>query len=337
MVSLKLGGRIEVQIESMKSALYYGIGNGLDLPKILCNLKLICRHLDTEAAGQTFNLKLTTYNFQMKFLLTPLLLLSLTSHAQDEYYLLTGTYTGGKSKGIYVHTFNTKTGMTRELSVMDASNPSYIAASADGRFVYAVHEDGQEAGGGKISAYAFDASTGKLSLINTQSTEGDHPCYVTAHPSGKLVVAGNYTGGNVAAFTVGSDGSLGKASSFQHMGSSINKERQEKPHVHCTVFAPDAKQLWVADLGIDKLVPYEANTESYQLSTSRTEAINLEPGSGPRHLTFDPAGKWSCLPWRTVGSGICGSVCGRHRNGHDLGGPRQDQWPRVLYHEGYGQ
>ena len=60
MVSLKLGGRIEVQIESMKSALYYGIGNSLDLPKILCNLKLICRHLDTEAAGQTFNLQLTT-------------------------------------------------------------------------------------------------------------------------------------------------------------------------------------------------------------------------------------------------------------------------------------
>jgi 6-phosphogluconolactonase len=231
----------------------------------------------------------------MKFLLTPLLLLTLTCHAQDEYYLLTGTYTGGKSKGIYVHSFNTKTGMSRELSVTEASNPSYIAASADGRFVYAVHEDGKESGGGKISAYSFDASTGKLSLINTQSTEGDHPCYVAVHPSGKMVVAGNYTGGNVAAFAVGSDGSLGKASSFPHSGSSINKDRQEKPHVHCTVFTPDAKQLWVADLGIDKLVPYEVDPASQMLSPSLTEPIPVEPGSGPRHLTFDPVGKFAYL------------------------------------------
>lgn len=231
----------------------------------------------------------------MKFLLTPLLLLSVIGHAQDEYYLLSGTYTGGKSKGIYVHAFNTKTGIARELSVTDASNPSYIAASRDGRFVYAVHEDGQESGGGKISAYSFDAMTGKLSLLNTQSTEGDHPCYVAVHPSGKLVVAGNYTGGNVSAFTVEPDGRLGRATSFQHSGSSVNKERQEKPHVHCTLFTPDGRQLLVTDLGIDQIIPYDVNAEFNQLSPSRSDKISVDPGAGPRHLTFDPAGKFAYL------------------------------------------
>ena len=141
--------------------------------------------------------------------------------AAKENYLIVGTYTGGKSEGVYVYRFNSSDGSYKEVSHVKTSNPSFVTVSPDQRFVYAVHEDAANEGkGGEISAFSFNKKTGQLTYINEQSTEGDHPCHVTIDKTGKWIIAANYTSGSLSVLPVKPDGSLGKATTvIQHEGS----------------------------------------------------------------------------------------------------------------------
>ena len=56
------------------------------------------------------------------------------------------------------------------------------------------------------------------------------------------------------------DGSLGKAISFfQHVGGSVNPERQKEPHSHSIVVSPDNRFAFAADLGLDKVLIYKVD------------------------------------------------------------------------------
>ncbi|MDP9230083.1 MAG: lactonase family protein [Bacteroidota bacterium] len=221
----------------------------------------------------------------------------ITSYSQEknsngEHFLLAGTYTGGASKGIYVYSFNGKTADYKELSTYKTDNPSYLAVSPNQKYVYAVNELGADNGSGTISAFAFNKITGGLTFLNKQSTHGDDPCYVAIDKTGKWIVAGNYTGGNFAVFPVNNDGALAAASTvINHTGQGPNKERQEKPHVHCTIFSPNNKFLFVADLGIDKIVAYHFNEKTGTVKAAPEFSKSLNGGTGPRHFIFNASGK----------------------------------------------
>jgi len=212
-------------------------------------------------------------------------------------YLITGTYTTGKSEGIYVYQFNNGDGTVKEVSHIKISNPSFVAVSPGEEFVYAVKEEASDSGkGGAIAAFSFNKKTGGLTYLNQQITGGDHPCYVSVDKTGKWVVAGNYTGGSLTVFPVQSDGSLGKASTIiQHTGSGPNKIRQASPHVHCTVFSGDNHFLYVPDLGIDKVMIYSFDEKTGKLIPARQPYAVADPGAGPRHLCFDPTNKYAYL------------------------------------------
>lgn len=206
------------------------------------------------------------------------------SFAQQNY-LLVGTYTGKNSEGIYVYKFNTSTGAMEKVSSIFTENPSYLAISKDRKFVYSVNENGDNKGG--VSSFSFDEATGKLTKINSQSSNGDHPCYISVDNSGKWVVAGNYTGGNLSVYPVKEDGSLGEAVQvIRHSGGSVDKERQEKPHVHSVVFSPDGKYLAVADLGTDKLYMYPFDASAEKPVNEKAVENATAPGAGPRHIIF---------------------------------------------------
>ena len=212
-------------------------------------------------------------------------------------YLITGTYTTGKSEGIYVYQFNNGDGTVKEVSHIKISNPSFVAVSPGEEFVYAVKEEASDSGkGGAIAAFSFNKKTGGLTYLNQQITGGDHPCYVSVDKTGKWVVAGNYTGGSLTVFPVQSDGSLGKASTIiQHTGSGPNKIRQASPHVHCAVFSDDNHFLYVPDLGIDKVMIYSFDEKTGKLIPARQPYAVADPGAGPRHLCFDPTNKYAYL------------------------------------------
>lgn len=211
-----------------------------------------------------------------------------------ENYLLVGTYTGGKSDGLYVYQFNSQDGTHREVSHVKASNPSFVVVSPNEEFVYAVSENAKPGHGGDISAYSFNRENGGLTLLNQQATGGDHPCYVDIDKTGKWVFAANYSSGSLSVFPVNADGSLGLASThIAHSGSGAIKERQEKPHVHCTFVSPDNKFLFVPDLGIDKVMIYAFDAATGKLTPAPQAFARSQPGSGPRHITFHPNGKFA--------------------------------------------
>lgn len=230
----------------------------------------------------------------MKYFLTLFLgSIVMMAASQTPAYLLAGTYTGGKSKGIYVFRFHAN-GKAEPVDSVITPNPSYLAVSPDQQHVYAVNELGAGEGGGKISAFRFDKNSGKLMLLNQQSAEGEHPCYITVDKKGKWVIVGNYSSGNVSVLPIAADGSLGKAiTTVQHYGKG-NHPRQEKPHVHQTVLSEDNRFLYVPDLGIDKLIIYAFNEKNGELKPVDTN-LKLQDGSGPRHFDFHPSQKWAYL------------------------------------------
>src|SRR5689334_21556726 len=93
--------------------------------------------------------------------------------------LVVGTYTSGKSKGIYTFRFNADTGDVQPLGTpAETVNPSYLVVSPDEKFIYAVNElHGNNQGA--VSAFRFDPGSGALTFINKEPSAGDDPCYVS--------------------------------------------------------------------------------------------------------------------------------------------------------------
>jgi 6-phosphogluconolactonase (cycloisomerase 2 family) len=210
-------------------------------------------------------------------------------------FMLVGTYTTGTSTGVYVYKFDQETGVAEYVSVAEAVNPSYLTVSANERFVYAAGESGRDAA--VAYAFSFDKQAGKLTLLNSQPTNGASPCYINTDHSGRFVVTANYTGGNVSFFPLSPDGSLqpvDKVFEFKE-GDDPDATRPIRHNLHCTVFSPDRQFLFAADLGADKLHKFTVNEAAPFLTVGTPDCYKLEQGSGPRHLTFHPNGKFAYL------------------------------------------
>jgi 6-phosphogluconolactonase len=224
------------------------------------------------------------------------ILLSPSAAAVDRKYLVyIGTYTGSGSKGIYVYRFNAGDGELDPIGVAaETENPSFLAARPDGRFLYAVNEVNEFNGekSGSISAFSIDRNTGKLTLLNRVSSRGAGPAHLSLDKTGKYVLVANYDGGSVASFPIQKDGRLGKASGFvQHAGSSVNAERQTRPHAHQIVPAIDNRFVLVPDLGLDEVLLYRFDVAQGSLTPNNPAFAKTDSGAGPRHVALHPNGQ----------------------------------------------
>ena len=204
-----------------------------------------------------------------------------------------GTYTGPKAKGIYVFRFDSESGKPGPVELAaEVRSPSFLAIHPHRRFLYAVNESGGSGkrGGGAVSAFAIDEGSGKLSLLDEESSGGDGPCHIVVDSAGKNVLIANYGGGSVAALPISGDGKLGPATAFiQHRGSSVDPGRQKGPHAHAIVLDAKNRFALTADLGLDKVLVYRFDPAKGSLEAAGDAA--LKPGSGPRHLAFHPDGR----------------------------------------------
>jgi 6-phosphogluconolactonase len=222
--------------------------------------------------------------------------------AKGNYLLFVGTYTDKESKGIYVYRFDAESSELTSLGLAaETVNPSFLAIDPSRRFLYAVNEvqKYKDAKSGVVSAFAIDhqkgdRQTGRVQLLNAVASRGADPCYIAFDRTGKYVLVANYTGGSVAVFPVQPDGHIGESSAFvQHVGSSVNREHQEGPHAHWIETTPDNRFAIVADLGLDELLIYRFDAKSGSLTPNDPPFAKLDPGAGPRHLAFDPNGKFA--------------------------------------------
>ena len=130
-----------------------------------------------------------------------------SAQAQEKYRVYLGTYTGNGSMGIYQCELNLKDGSLSSATLAgETSSPSFLAFHPNQKFLYAVNE-----GQASVSAFAIDDKTGKLSFLNSQPSQGGAPCHLVVDPTGKNVLAANYSGGSCICIPIEADGRLGKA------------------------------------------------------------------------------------------------------------------------------
>jgi 6-phosphogluconolactonase len=214
-----------------------------------------------------------------------------------EYLVYFGTYTGKGSKGIYACRFRPATGkLTAVELAAESANPSFLAVDPTQRFLFAANETGdyQNAKSGSVSSFSIDRHSGKLTALNIVASRGADPCHLAVDKSGTHVLVANYSGGSVAVLPVKADGMLGPSSDFvQHLGSSVDPQRQHEPHAHNVVLTPDNRFAIVADLGLDRLLVYRYDSANGKLSPNDPPYGSLKPGSGPRHFALHPNGRWA--------------------------------------------
>lgn len=172
-------------------------------------------------------------------------------------------------------------------------NPSYVVLGKDRSHLYSVNEVGEYNGrkSGYLTHYRLQDITHALLETGTMTANGQGPAYLSIDREGRFLLLANYGEGNVSVYPINEGGSLGKATAtVAHSGSGTNPQRQEKPHPHSIVVSLDNQFAYVPDLGIDQIKAYAFDEKLGTLTARDDLDVTVPPGSGPRHLTFDPSG-----------------------------------------------
>lgn len=223
-----------------------------------------------------------------------------------------GTYTpdpaeprsamGNHGQGIYLVDADDKTGaLSNPRLAAKLLSPSWIALSPDHRFLYAVSEVASYGPDkhGSVTAFAVDPATGALKELNTVDSGGAIPCYISVHPSGKFVMAANYTGGSYEVIRLKPDGSLGEITDVVKPSGPLSPATaaDTQPGQYATsshegsrghMIGPDRSGRYVIgdDAGRDQIFVWTLDTASGKLKeVSVTKSL---PGAAPRHFVFSP-------------------------------------------------
>ncbi|MGA7341347.1 MAG: lactonase family protein [Terracidiphilus sp.] len=225
-----------------------------------------------------------------------------------------GTYTTavdgeGHGEGIYRFEMDAHSGelSNRKLAVK-TPNPSWIAIHPSKKYLYAINEVADFAGGnGSVTAFALDAASGDLGLLNTVCSGGAGPAHMSLDATGKFAFVANYAGGSIAVLPILADGRLGDAVDMHRDSGAVGPTQatgappgsfaisgHDAPHAH--MIAPDPANRFVlaTDLGQDRIYVYRFDAATGKLMPSG-DPISLPSGAGPRHFAFHPNGRWMYL------------------------------------------
>jgi len=203
--------------------------------------------------------------------------------------LFAGSYAEETENGVELFRFDEESGQLTLLAQYSGlKNPTFLNVNAAQNSVYAicelVNEDGSKSGA--IAHLRYSEEGFKLEKL--QLSVAGTTCHIQRDEHNNYLIVTSYHGGMIGLIKLNQDGSLGElADVAQHHGTSVDPERQDRPHPHSSFFSPDGKYLYVQDLGLDKLVIYTLDREQSKL-VKHGEA-QLPAGSGPRHLVFHPS------------------------------------------------
>lgn len=143
-------------------------------------------------------------------------------------------------------------------------------------------------GGGGVTVLDPIPFGGGCVETKSVSAGGKTPCHLTLSPDGRFLYTANYSSGSVSELRLAEGIPTGRPRIIRHTGRGVTP-RQKSPHPHFVGFDAAGKQLYVCDLGADRIFVYDWTPEA-GIKTPAAEKIALPPGSGPRHLVFAPDG-----------------------------------------------
>jgi 6-phosphogluconolactonase len=234
-------------------------------------------------------MKFALTRFTAVSLFASLLLSSVTHIAMAKTSLIYIATQDPQKMGVTVAEFDSATGaLSTPKMVIETRDPAHFTLSNDGEHLYLCNTGTP----GGVSAFAVEKN-GALRLLNYKESKGRGPSYVSVDGSGKYVLDANYGGGFVEVYSLAKDGSLDQQTAFvQHVGSSVNPQRQSKPYAHWFRTDPTNKFGLAADLGMDQILVYKFDAKTGKLTPNDPPFAKVPGGMGPRHLAFHPNGKW---------------------------------------------
>jgi 6-phosphogluconolactonase len=208
-------------------------------------------------------------------------------------------------EGIYLVDIDSATGAPSSPKLMAKTlSPSWITLSPDHKYLYAANEVASYGPNktGSVTAYSIDKASGALKLLNTVSSEGAVPCYISVHSSGKFVMVADYTGGAYAIIRIKPDGSLGEATDVVKPGGPLNPASASDTQPgqfagsdhrgsrgHMINNDPTGQYVIGDDAGRDQIFVWKLDTNTGKLQeVSVTKSL---PGAAPRHFVFSHDGK----------------------------------------------
>src|SRR5260221_6327221 len=210
---------------------------------------------------------------------------------KTHYIAYVGNYTNKTdSKGIYEFRFDAATGKMTALELAgETKDPSWVVLHPSGKFLYAANETGKAS---TVSAFSVEPKTGKLTLLNQLPALGEDPCHLAFDRTGKFLLVANYSSGNVVVFPILSDGKLGEHTAVvsDQGKTGPNAKRQDGPHAHWIAASEHNRFVYVADLGLDRVMIYKFDASKGTLTPADSTTAN--PGTGPRHIAFSNDGKF---------------------------------------------
>ena len=214
----------------------------------------------------------------------------------------------GNGRGIHLFQVNRMTGAMTSAGIHEmGTSPSCLTLNAAGTRLYSANETDRvgEDKEGTVSAFAINRADGNLTLLNTVSSGGAGPTYVSIHPSGKFVLVANYFGGSVAVLPILADGRLSAASDIKNDAGKVGPNKatnappgsfaisgHDRTHAHMIQADPSGRFVLHVDLGLDKIFVWKFDEQKGVLTAGETPAVSLPPGDGPRHFHFHPNGRW---------------------------------------------
>lgn len=214
----------------------------------------------------------------------------------------------GNGRGIHLFQVDRVTGALTPCGVHEmGTSPSCLAFNATKTHLYSANETerigANEAG--SISAFAIRPADGSLELLNTVSSGGKGPAYLSVHPSGKFVLVANYFGGSVSVIPIKPDGSLAEATDVKRSEGTVGPRKatnappgsfafsgHDQTHAHMIESDPAGRFVLSVDLGLDQIQVWKFDARRGVLTPNDPPFVSLPPGDGPRHFAFHPNHRW---------------------------------------------
>jgi 6-phosphogluconolactonase len=220
--------------------------------------------------------------------------------ATDDYFVYVGSYTDAPStsKGIHAWRFAPATGQLTSLGlVAETVNPAYVYATPDRRFLYATNwQTADAAKADTMSAYAINATTGALTLLNKMTSGGGLPNEVVVDPRGRMAAVTNFgfhdhdvahNNSSFAALPIAADGKLGPPFFVDHYtGPALSAQQTTGAHTHGVVFTKDDRFAFVAELGLDRVYSYHVDPAKPAMTPLDPPYVSTNAGAGPRRLVL---------------------------------------------------
>ena len=214
----------------------------------------------------------------------------------DSRFVFIGNTAKGEGEGIHAAQWDASQGTLSDLRLAaKVIQPSFMYAIEEGgrRFLFSSNQPTPDQAA--LTAYRVTES-GSLEEINTIKVPDQEESFIqlVVDRTNRCLLSPSYRTSKVRSFRISFDGHLtGPVSEFQLTGSGPNPKRQAESHAHGAVVTPDNRHVLINDLGTDRIMIYKLNAATAEMTPNDPPFFHAAPGSGPRHTTFHPNGKWA--------------------------------------------